>query len=99
MHLALKLDQACRFNEKHIYFGLLHSQTSTLKYKMCQPQENRNQNQNDERARQERVCFKIKYAKKADVILLEILKNSERSPIEFQDLLVSPVGTHRLIIL
>ena len=63
---------------------------------MCQPQENRNQNQNDERARQERVCFYIKYAKKADVngILLEILKNSERSPIEYQDLLVSPVGTH-----
>ena len=53
---------------------------------MCQPQENRNQNQNDERARQERVCFYIKYAKKADVngILLEILKNSERSPIEYQ---------------
>ena len=65
---------------------------------MCQPQENRNQNQNDERERQERVCFLIKYSEKADVngILLEILKNSDRSPIEFQDLLDSPVGTHQL---
>ena len=56
VHLALKLDQACRFNEKHIYFGVLH-QKVLKNYKMCQPQESRNQNQNDEWARQERVCF------------------------------------------